>query len=554
MWLTFAALVAGCAGPGAVTSDGAGYEPTPSGRAQPKRIVLATSGEPETGPLARGQFRVIQPLVNAGLSVEDPGGVLLPLLAERVPSLENGLWKLFPDGRMETTWKLRSGARWHDGAPVIADDLRFSLEVGRDPEAPAFNDVGYAEIDDVMAPDAATIVVTWKRPYIDADALLGGRGLRTPLPAHRLRDAYLADKGSLLDLPYWTEEYIGTGPYRVREWTTGVAVWLQANAEFALGEPRIAEIELRSIPDANTLAANLLAGAVDVTSQVGSLDLGLQLRGQWREGTVLFNLGSGNWQWMIPQFVDPHPSAIGDMRLRRALVLAMDREEMVETLRGGTSPVPHSILDPTRAETPEIEATIARYVYDPRQAEALFQDLGYARGAGGAYQDSGGQGLEIEVRTGPTDELGKTGAAIANYWQRFGVRATTVRVPSQRMQDFEYLATFPAFFVLGGPTGNPRSFHGSRTRLPSNSFRSSSWHRYMSDELDALIDSYYLTIPMTARTEVLGQIARHVAEQVTIVGLNYSVSAGAVSRRLTNVSPQWPGFQITWNAHEWDVD
>jgi ABC-type transport system substrate-binding protein len=115
------------------------------------------------------------------------------------------------------------------------------------------------------------------------------------------------------------------------------------------------------------------------------------------------------------------------------------------------------------------------------------------------------------------------------------------------------MATFPAFFVLGGPTGNPRDFHSSRTRLPSNNFRGGSWNRYMNPDLDVLIDRYYRTVPTTERTQVLGQIARHVADEVVIVGLNYTVTAAAISKRLLNVGTQWPGFHITWNAHEWDV-
>jgi peptide/nickel transport system substrate-binding protein len=546
-------LTVGCGASGSATLDEGGNGSLPDGREALKRVVLATAGEPDPGPLARAQFRVIKPMINSGLSQADPGGTLLPVLAERVPSLENGDWKLFADGRMETTWTVREGARWHDGVPFSADDLVFSLEVGRDPQAAAFNNVGYAEIDQVTALDARTLTITWKQPNIEADTLFGRNGNFLPLPKHLLERTYREDKVNLLELSYWAQDFVGTGPFRVREWITGVGVRLEANDAFVLGRPRIDEIELKQIPDAHTLAANLLVGAVDVTPQVGSIDLGLQLREQWHEGAVVFNLGSGQWQWMIPQFIDPHPLVIGDVRFRRALVLAIDREEMVDTLGGGISPVPHSMLEPNQPEYRAIEASIPRYSYDPRRAAQFLQELGYQRGPDGVYQDAAGRRLEVEVRTGPSEELGKAGAAIAGYWQRLGVAATAERVPAQRMQDFEYLATFPAFFVLGGPTGNARTFHSSRVRLPRNNFRASGWFRYMNAELDGLIDTYYRTIPIPERTHVLGQIARHVADEVVIVGLNYSVTAGAVSKRLLNVSTQWPGFQITWNAHEWDV-
>ena len=78
-------------------------------------------------------------MVHSGLTVRGDQRIRHPQLAEAVPSLENGLWRLLPDGRMETTWKLREGARWHDGVPLTSEDLLFSLQVGRDPEMSAFS-------------------------------------------------------------------------------------------------------------------------------------------------------------------------------------------------------------------------------------------------------------------------------------------------------------------------------------------------------------------------------------------------------------------------------
>jgi len=69
-------------------------------------------------------------------------------LAEAAPSVENGLWKLMPDGRMETTWRIRQGAQWHDGTPFTTQDLRFTADIVRDPElAAAFRDSAFDMIE-----------------------------------------------------------------------------------------------------------------------------------------------------------------------------------------------------------------------------------------------------------------------------------------------------------------------------------------------------------------------------------------------------------------------
>jgi peptide/nickel transport system substrate-binding protein len=273
------------------------------------------------------------------------------MLAEAVPSLENGLWKLLPDGRMETTWRLRAAARWHDGAPVTAEDLLFSLRLGRDPENSAFNTHAYGSIEEAWAPDPRSLAITWKEPFIEADTILG-LPLGGLLPKHLLEDAYRAEKASFLDLPYWTTEFVGTGPYRVREWVPGIGMLLVANDEYVLGRPKIDEIEVKYIPDANTLMANLFAGTVDVTPNVGSIDLGIQLRDQWRGGTVAFNYGADVWIALFPQFVDPRPAGVADLQVRRALTHAIDRHEMVDNTGSWDVSRAPQLLEPESGAVP----------------------------------------------------------------------------------------------------------------------------------------------------------------------------------------------------------
>src|SRR2546428_235254 len=86
-----------------------------SERAAVKRIVVGTTLEQDLRPNATAPQRIALPLVHSGLTVGGDQRVRHPMLAEAVPTLENGLWKLLPDGRMETTWRLREGTRWHDG-------------------------------------------------------------------------------------------------------------------------------------------------------------------------------------------------------------------------------------------------------------------------------------------------------------------------------------------------------------------------------------------------------------------------------------------------------
>src|SRR5205807_4848701 len=121
-------------------------------------------------------------LLNVGLTALDHTGTSQARLAEALPSVENGLWTVAADGTMETTWKIRPGARWHDGSPFDAADLVFTARVVRDPELPMFGDPALRAITDVRALDDRTAVVSWSRPYVYADQMFGT--LAMPIPRH----------------------------------------------------------------------------------------------------------------------------------------------------------------------------------------------------------------------------------------------------------------------------------------------------------------------------------------------------------------------------------
>src|SRR5207245_265877 len=196
----------------------------------------------------------LQQMLAVTLADLDASGGLRPMLAESVPSIENGLWKVFPDGRMETTWKIRPGARWHDGTPFTSDDLLFTARLFQDPDLTLQRIAGYTYVERLEAPDPQTVTVLWKQPFIEADALF----IVPPLPKALLEKPYADDKANFHLLPYWSDEFTGTGPYRVQQWVKDSHLILQAHDGYALGRPKIDEIEVRLIPDENTFIANIL--------------------------------------------------------------------------------------------------------------------------------------------------------------------------------------------------------------------------------------------------------------------------------------------------------
>jgi peptide/nickel transport system substrate-binding protein len=546
-------IAAGCATP---TSTGPRAASEPRANTAPVRVRAAVQGDPWTlsrtmnGNVGRVRgVNELELLLHSGLSVESDRGVRQAQLAEAMPSLENGLWTVLPDGRMETTWRIRDGAVWHDGTPLTAEDLVFSVRVGQDRETASFRDKGFDALEGVRAVDARTVTVSWSQPYIEADTLFGNQAtFATPLPRHILEKPFTEDKAGFNDLPYWTTEFVGTGPFKVREFVRASHVLLDANRAYPLGAPRIDEIEVRFIPDLNTLVANILAGEIDVTiGRALSVENVMQLRGRWNEGQVLVQPGTA-WTALYPQHVNPTPPVMADARFRRALMYALDRQELVDTLQHGLTLVAHSIFSPNRQEFGDTEAGVVRYDPDPRRAAQLLEESGYVKAADGLYRDTSGQRLSVEIRsTGGDDFRDKEVLAIADQWQRTGVGVDVTFIPRQRATDREYRVTRPGFEVASQNV-DLQNLHTREVPTPETRWVGANRGRYSSPELDALIDRYTTTIPRAERMAALTQIVRHVTDQLVMLNLYYTPDATPIANRLRNVPAGDP-----WNAHQWEA-
>lgn len=545
--------VAGCA-PRADSSASGGIPADRPGAL--KRVQAAIMSEPPnlksaidpTG-ITRPGSNVLEDLVSVGLSRLDKQGVRRAQLAEDVPTVENGSWKLLTDGRMETTWRLRPEARWHDGVPVLSTDVLFTARLRRDRELPFSPTLAFDYVERIEAPDPQTIFIAWKQPYIDADAVFDDL-----LPLHLLDKPYTEDKQSFVQLPYWADEFVGTGTFRLKQWNRGVSALLEANPFWVFGRPRLDEIEVHFVPDPNTLSANILAGAVELTlGKSLSLEQSMQLNERWKAGSI--DTTPANWLVMFPQFVNASPAVIGNVQFRRALMHAIDRQQMIDTLMYGQSTIAHSFMFPNQIQYQEIEARLPRYEYNPARALQMIEGLGYARGSDGAFLDRTGERLAVELRTVTVDLNQKVILTVADHWARIGIPTEPVVIPPQRVGDQEYVATFPGFLLYRNPNdvGGFSALHGSKTRLPENGFRGSNNNRYMNPEFDARLDRYLQTIPKPERTSIIGDIIYHIADQVTLMGLFYDSEPTMIGNRLRNVAARHVRSTQAWNAYEWDL-
>jgi len=553
-------LAVSCAGPAPSQSGQVARGGDAAQSSQPrtfKRVTAAINGQP-TSVISRtntAQFSIpgsnaVEQLLNGGLTELNGDGRLQPQLAEAVPTIENGLWKVFPDGRMETTWNLRPNVVWHDGAPMTSADFVFTAMVDQDPELAIARHGGYQSVESVVPVDPTTITVRWSKPYIDADSMFTGP-FAVPLPSHLLEEPYRQDKAGFLSLPFWNTEFVGTGPFSMKEFSPGSHVIVQANDKYAHGRPKIDEIEVKFISDLNTLVTNILAGAVELSLGRGfSIEQVLLLQAQWPDGSA--QVRPRSWIVLNPQLLNPTPAIIGDVRFRRALMHATDRQALVDSLQAGRTGVAHVYLAPSEPDYKDVENAVVRYEYDQRKAAGMIEELGYNKGPDGTYRDTENQRLSVELRTWGLKVSDDATNAVADEWSRFGVATEPFIVPTLRIQDREFSATFPSFFNIRQPNAasDVARLRGSQTALPENRFVGINYSRYMNPEFDAMIDRYLTTVPRPERIQALRAVMHHISDQLNVMGLFYDAEIVFISNRLRNITARETGL---WTIQDWDT-
>src|SRR5947207_6614139 len=123
-------LILGACAPNSQRPEAGQSAPAPEARQPSRALVMAVRYEPAnlaSKPLRESGSGVSSTtrLFNAELDLEDGHGTVRPYLAEALPQLNSDTWRVLPDGRMETTYRLKPNLTWHDGAPLLAEDFAF---------------------------------------------------------------------------------------------------------------------------------------------------------------------------------------------------------------------------------------------------------------------------------------------------------------------------------------------------------------------------------------------------------------------------------------------
>ena len=301
-------------------------------------------------------------------------------LCTEVPSLENGKAKIVdrPGGGkgIAVTFTLKPGLKWADGAPLTTKDIAFSLEAGKRADLGFNNPDLYDAMEKIDVVDASTFVIHFNKIRYDFDSLADF----TILPEHIEGPIYRAvtdpkeyGRNSAFNRAPTTAG-LYNGPYRITQVETGQFIRFERNEHWIGERPAFDRIIIRTIENTSALEQNLLSGDVDyVAGELGlSFDQALALQ---KRASDKFNFVFESS--LIYEHIDLNLDnpALADKRVRQALLMAIDRETLVQKLFEGRQPVAHSWVHPKDAG---YDPNVKKYPFDPAAA----RKLGRAGGTG----------------------------------------------------------------------------------------------------------------------------------------------------------------------------
>jgi peptide/nickel transport system substrate-binding protein len=559
-----------CASPAPSASTGAG---SGQANAQPpaaaaKRKVLTIALQSEINALVSSvnmngintlSSRYAHQFMNTYVTERDQNGQIQPRLVTELPTLENGLWKLNPDGSMDVTWKLRSDVVWHDGRRFTSDDVRFGWEAERD-----FTTLlnRYApRIASIETPDDHTAILHWSETASDAGEF--DQNQMDVLPRWILGDALAADKSTVSNQPYFNDAaaFVGLGPFRTVDWVRGASLTLDAYDGYFQGRPKVDRVIFQTIPDPSTASANVLAGGVDVSYLAVSLAQGLSIQQRWAssgEGTVA--LIPGNWRHLQvqlrPEFA--RPGDMDNVNVRRALAYGMNKSDLIETFLPGQGAALQaaSNLPPGTPLGDIVNAAVVKYPYDPTRAAQLLAEAGWSRGGDGILTKAGASFATELWGQGEGDTTGFF-PVLQQQYRQLGIDINLkILTPGQ---DPSIINSFPGLYMNSNPpilTAPNWSLKFDSRFIPTSQNRQQGTNRggFVDPAFDRASAALQRAVKPDEIAQYWAQTFQIVTDQVGVISMYYYPDTYIIKRGVTVAMPASNGLgNPAYLSHTWDV-
>ena len=563
--LTLTLILTGCAPASSPTTSTAATTQISATAQRGGTVTIALTSEPDTlnpylaSQRAAGEVHVF--VIEGLLSVNDKGE-FFPALATDVPTKENG--GVSADG-LTITYHLKRGVTWSDGQAFTCDDVKFTWEAVTVPNSGAVAASDYRAIDSVSCPDPLTAIVKFKSFY--AAYLVPFWAL---LPRHAT-----GDPASMTKWEY-NRKPIGTGPFKISEWQTGDHITLVRNNNYRdanAGKPYLDSVIIRFMPSREATLQLLQTGDVNVMNDLVEQNLPqlskmpnvlIDSAPSPRSERLLLNLGDPSVDAANP--IDQHHPILTDLRVREAMELAINKQEIVDKLMYGKGAVGTNELNTGWARCDALPSA-----FDPSRAQQLLEDAGWRVGSDGIRVAQGAQfakdGTRLRLKLqGPTGDAlrEQVEQLILERWKAVGIEAYIENAPTSALLgtwDSGAIARHGKFDVLiystGLPIADPQSQiegYFASWNIPSANNKGAGYNyaRWINETADNAITAAGSTPDLSARRDAYCRVMDQVNHDLPMIYLYARDAIFAYRNTLQGwVTNVWKN--MGWNAADWKL-
>ena len=510
-------------------------------------------------------------LVLEPLAEYNPDGEMLPVLATRVPTTENGG---FSADRTSITWNIREDALWSDGTPVTANDVVFTWRYCTAPGGGCARSRSFENVASVDAVDERTVTIRFDGPTsfpYDPFVSQGSPILQAAQFAECLGEAAAGCTDENLGP-------IGTGPYLVSDFGANGTILYRFNPHYRgveSGLPYFGEVILIGGGTAEAAARSVLE--LDQADYAWNLQIEPEVLASISEGgggtvvsaftTLVERLmmnqtnpdpGLGDLRSEYADGANPHPF-LTDPVVGRALSLAIDRDTLVRTGYGEQAGRPTCNVwpaPPAQASTNNDECLVQNLDL----AKEILDDAGIVDSDGDGVREREGVPLKILFQTATNSVRQTTQELIKGWWEELGVETQLKHVDPRvffgdDLTSPDTLGKFYAdvqMYASSGSSVDPESYLGSWVTIEiagaANSFLSSNVQRFQSDEYDRLFAELQNTVDMERRNQITIALNDLLVGSYSIIPL---VHRGSVSAHSNDIEGVWMN---AWDSELWNFE
>ena len=429
----------------------------------------------------------------------------------------------------EYTFRLRRGAKWHDGQPVTADDVKFTIDATLNPKVNAGMAGVVSAISQVTAVDAATVRMTLKAPYASLPVMLGYN--IAIVPKHLLDGQDLNQPVAFIQHP------VGSGPFKFKTFAQDSHLEVEANKEYYGGAPLLDGIVFKVIPDGNARLAQLKSGDIDFTvidpPQLAAVQgvPNLEVRRAPQVNYYFFAINHER-----PKFADA--------RVRQALSYAIDKQAIVKNILKGDGRVATGPINPLLAPyyNPKVEA----YPYSLEKAQSLLAEAGWRKGPDGVLANAKGEKFTLlfngpkgypvmeQVITYAQQQYQKLGAAVT-----LDIVDWPVHLKKYHDREYDLLMEW----WITPPNADLYDHYYSQS--------SNNWWSYKNTVLDKMLIDARSEPDEKKRIAMYHEIQAVIAKDVPVIYLYYPPELQAMNTRTQGLPLIGYRDALTWMTKVW---